>query len=95
VEALAAVFPIPNHHHYRSHQFAVLLTTQKINWWVACYLRDLADYDFKLVHKPRKLNKVDHLLRRPNYDKGKGDNKDVLVLPKKLFARALSVLDVE
>jgi RNase H-like domain found in reverse transcriptase/Reverse transcriptase (RNA-dependent DNA polymerase) len=50
---------------------------QKINWWVARYLADLADYNFALVHKPGKLNKVDHLSQQPDYDNGKGDNEDV------------------
>jgi hypothetical protein len=47
------------------------------------------------VHKPGKLNKVDHLSRQPDYDKGKGDNEDVLVLPEKLFAKVLSMMDIE
>jgi RNase H-like domain found in reverse transcriptase/Reverse transcriptase (RNA-dependent DNA polymerase) len=68
---------------------------QKINQWVAHYLGDLADYDFTLIHKLGKLNKADHLSRRPDYDEGKGDNEDVLVLPEWLFAWALTVLDVE
>jgi hypothetical protein len=59
---------------------------QKINRRVARYLGDLADYNFRLVHKPGKLNKADHLSRWPDYDEGKGNNEDVLVLPKWLFA---------
>jgi Integrase zinc binding domain len=62
---------------------------------VARYLGDLVDYNFKLVHKPGKLNKADHLSRRPNYDEGKGDNEDILVLPERLFTRALTILDVK
>jgi RNase H-like domain found in reverse transcriptase/Integrase zinc binding domain len=68
---------------------------QKINRRVARYLGDLAEYDFKLVHKPGKQNKADHLSRRPDYDEGKADNEDVLVLPDRLFTRALSLMDVE
>jgi Integrase zinc binding domain len=62
---------------------------------VAHYLGDLADYNFKLIHKPGKLNKADHLLQRPDYDEGKEDNEDVLVLPERLFTQALTILDVE
>jgi Integrase zinc binding domain len=62
---------------------------------VARYLGDLVEYDFKLVHKPGKQNKADHLLWRLDYDKGKADNEDVLVLPDRLFAWALSLMDVE
>jgi RNase H-like domain found in reverse transcriptase/Integrase zinc binding domain len=68
---------------------------QKINRRVARYLGDLAEYDFRLVHKPGKQNKANHLSRRPDYDEGKVDNEDMLVLPDRLFARALSLMDVE
>jgi Integrase zinc binding domain len=53
------------------------------------------NYNFQLIHKPGKLNRADHLSHRPNYDKGKGDNEDVLVLPEQLFTKALSVLDIK
>jgi hypothetical protein len=62
---------------------------------VACYLADLADYWFKLIHKPGASNKVDHLSQRPDYDEGKEDNEDVQVLPDKLFINAVASLDVE
>jgi Integrase zinc binding domain len=62
---------------------------------VARYLADLADYRFTLVHKPGVSNKADHLSRRPDYDEGKGDNKDVQVLLDTLFANAILSLDVE
>jgi RNase H-like domain found in reverse transcriptase len=68
---------------------------QKINWRVARYLADLADYRFTLVHKLGTSNKADHLSRRPDYDEGKGDNEDVQVLPDKLFANAIMSMDVK
>jgi RNase H-like domain found in reverse transcriptase len=68
---------------------------QKINRHVAHYLADLADYRFKLVHKPGASNKADHLSRQPDYDDGKGDNEDVQVLADKLFANAVVSLDIE
>jgi RNase H-like domain found in reverse transcriptase len=36
---------------------------QKINRYVVCYLADLADYRFKLIHKLGVSNKADHLSR--------------------------------
>jgi hypothetical protein len=68
---------------------------QKINYHVARYLADLVDYQFKLIHKLGASNKADHLFRRPDYDEGKEDNKDMQVLPDKLFINAVASLDVE
>jgi hypothetical protein len=62
---------------------------------MACYLADLADYQFTLVHKPGASNRADHLSWRPDYDKGKGDNEDVQVLLDKLFVNAIASLDIE
>jgi hypothetical protein len=59
------------------------------------YLGDLAEYNFKLVHKPRRLNRADHLSRRPDYDEGKEDNKEVQVLQDAMFANAVVSLDLE
>jgi hypothetical protein len=68
---------------------------QKINWCVACYLADLADYQFTLVHKLGVSNRADHLSRQPDYDEGKGDNEDMQVLLDKLFVNAIMSLDIE
>jgi RNase H-like domain found in reverse transcriptase/Reverse transcriptase (RNA-dependent DNA polymerase) len=68
---------------------------QKINRRVARYLGDLAEYNFKLVHKPGRLNRADHLSRRPDYDEGKEDNKEVQVLQDAMFANAVVSLDLE
>jgi hypothetical protein len=68
---------------------------QKINHHVAHYPANLADYQFKLVHKPGVSNKVDHLSRWPDYDEGKEDNEDVQVLPDKLFANVVMSLNIE
>jgi hypothetical protein len=62
---------------------------------VACYLADLADYRFKLIHKLGASNRADHLSRRLDYNKGKEDNKDVQVLPDKLFVNAVASLNIE
>jgi hypothetical protein len=53
------------------------------------------DYNYKLVHRPGKLNKADALSRPPGVDEGKHDNEDTLVLPDKLFTRAAEVSGLE
>jgi RNase H-like domain found in reverse transcriptase len=68
---------------------------QKINRRVAHYLRDLAEYNFKLIHKPGRLNRADHLSQRPDYDEGKEDNAEVQVLQDHMFANAVVSLDIE
>jgi RNase H-like domain found in reverse transcriptase/Reverse transcriptase (RNA-dependent DNA polymerase) len=68
---------------------------QKINRCIACYLADLVDYRFKLVHKLGASNKADHLSRQPDYNNGKGDNEDMQVLADQLFANAVVSLDIE
>jgi RNase H-like domain found in reverse transcriptase/Reverse transcriptase (RNA-dependent DNA polymerase)/Integrase zinc binding domain len=68
---------------------------QKINRRIARYLGDLAEYNFKLVHKPGKLNRANHLSRRPDYDEGKEDNREVQVLQDTMFANAVVSLDLE
>jgi RNase H-like domain found in reverse transcriptase len=68
---------------------------QKINRRIVRYLGDLAEYNFKLVHKPGRLNRADHLSRRPDYDEGKEDNKEVQVLQDAMFANAVVSLNLE
>jgi Integrase zinc binding domain len=67
----------------------------KINHWVACYIPCLAEYSYKLIHKPRKCNKADHLSRCPDYDQGKDNNQDVLVLPDSVFVCTVSLSFLE
>jgi hypothetical protein len=62
---------------------------------VARYIPRLAEYNFKLIHKPGKYNKVDHLSRRPDYDEGKEDNQDVTVLKDKLFVHTVALNALE
>jgi Integrase zinc binding domain len=68
---------------------------QKINWQVARYLGDLAEYNFKLIHKPGRLNRANHLSRQPDYDKGKEDNAEVQVLQDHMFTNAVVSLDIK
>jgi hypothetical protein len=49
----------------------------------------MGDYNLQLVHKPGVTNKVDLLSRRPDFDQGKADNKEVLVLPPHLFINTI------
>jgi RNase H-like domain found in reverse transcriptase/Reverse transcriptase (RNA-dependent DNA polymerase) len=67
----------------------------KINRQVACYLPCLAEYNFKLVYKPEVTNKADGLSRRPDYDDGREDNEDVVVLPDHLFIDAINFVNQE
>jgi Integrase zinc binding domain len=68
---------------------------QKINWQVVHYLGDLAEYNFKLIHKPGRLNRADHLSQWPDYDEGKEDNAEVQVLQDHMFTNAVVSLDIE
>jgi hypothetical protein len=67
---------------------------QKVNRRVARYIATLTDYDLELVHRPGAQNKADALSRRPDYDNGQADNKDVTALPDTLFVRHLETLDI-
>jgi Integrase zinc binding domain len=46
----------------------------------------MMEFNITLIHKPGKTMKVDPLSRRPDFDTGENDNKQVVVLPSQLFA---------
>ncbi len=49
------------------------------------------DYNFQLVHISGKKNgHADALSRRPDYDQGEDDNKQLVVLPPKFFSQVLA-----
>ncbi len=49
---------------------------------------ELSEYDFEIRHLPGRLNgRADVLSRRPGYDQGENDNKDVVILPDHIFVR--------
>ena len=53
---------------------------------VAHWHAELMEYDFELVHISGKKNgQADTLSRHPDYDQGDDDNKNLVVLPTKLF----------
>ena len=64
-------------------------TPQQISRRVAREVLELSEYDFEICHLPGRLNgRADALSRKPGYDQGKEDNKDVTVLPDHVFVRA-------
>ena len=55
---------------------------------VARWHAELMEYDFKLSHLAGKKNgHADALSRWPDYDTGEEDNKQLVVLPERLFAK--------
>jgi Integrase zinc binding domain len=64
---------------------------RKINRRVARYLPRMGEFNLQLVHKPGITNKADLLSRRPDFDQGKTDNEEVLVLPAHLFVNAAEI----
>jgi len=61
---------------------------QRISCRVAREVLELSEYDFEIRHLPGRLNgRADTLSRRPGYDQGENDNKDVIVLPDHVFVR--------
>ena len=59
---------------------------QKISRCIARQVFELEDYNIKLQHVPGENNgRADALSRRPDYDQGASGNKDVMVLPDRLF----------
>ncbi len=62
---------------------------QRISRRVAREVLELSEYDFEICHLPGRLNgRADALSRRPGYDQGENDNKDVTVLPDHVFVWA-------
>ena len=68
---------------------------RRINARVARYIPRLADYYFKLIHKPGTQNHADALSRRPDHDNGTEHNSDVVVLPPEVFANATLTTQID
>jgi hypothetical protein len=58
---------------------------------VARYLPKLGEFNLQIIHKPGKMNKADLLSHQPDFDQGKNNNEEVLVLPPELFINAVQV----
>jgi len=73
------------------------MTAKKLNRRQACWSLYLAQFDFKLIHRPgRSMGKPDVLSQRPDHGKGTSDNKDVVLLrPELLAIRALEGVQLE
>ena len=62
---------------------------QKISQRMAREVLELSEHDLKIHHIKGTLNgRTDALSRRPDYDQGEDNNKDVVVLPDNLFVHA-------
>ena len=82
------------------HEIIVHTDHAKLTYWhqphkisrrIARQVLELEEYNIKLQHVPGKNNRrADALSRRPDYDQGTEDNRDVTVLPDKLFLRTLA-----
>ena len=69
---------------------------QKISRQVAQEVLELSEYDLEIHHiKGTSNGRADTLSRRPDYDQGEDDNKDITVLPDHLFVRAGQVQELE
>ena len=69
---------------------------QKISRRVAREVLELSEYDLEIHHiKGTSNGRADALSRRPDYDQGEDDNKDMTVLPDHLFVRASHVQVVD
>jgi hypothetical protein len=62
----------------------------KISQQVAREVLELTEYDLEIHHIKGTANgQADALSQRPDYDQGDHDNKNIVVLPDKLFVCAL------
>jgi hypothetical protein len=100
-ELLALVETFRHWRHYlhsAAHQIKVHTDHANLLYWknpgdhnrrVARWHAELMDYNFELIHISGKKNgRADTLSRRPEYDMGEHDNKQLVVLPPKFFADA-------
>lgn len=70
------------------------MTSQKLNRRQARWSLELAEFDFKLVHKPgTSMVIADALSRRPDYDTGTSDNVDVTLLRPEHIRRIAAEYD--
>jgi hypothetical protein len=83
--------------HQPAHKVKIYTDHANLLYWknpgehnrrVARWHAELMEYNFKLVHLPRKRNgQADTLSRQPDHDTGEEDNKQLVVLPPRFFAK--------
>jgi hypothetical protein len=88
--------------HQAAHKVKVYTDHVNLLFWknprdhtrrVARWHAELMDYNFKLVHiTGTKNGRADALSRRSDHDKGGEDNKQLVVLPPKFFAKTYAQL---
>src|SRR5712671_5272140 len=110
-ELLAVIKALQNwrpHLAWTPHPFTLITDHANLTFWkhprkvnrrVARWFAELQDYWFEIKHAPGKTHTAADFLSRPFVDdKGEQDNKDVTVLPPKLFINndtALRVFDID
>ena len=80
------------------HKIKVYTDHQNLQYWkqphkiprrIARQAQEIMEYQLELIHIPGKTNsRADMLSRRPDYDQGDEDNKEVVVLPESMFIRS-------
>ena len=69
---------------------------QKLSQRIARERLDLMEFDFEICHIPGKANnRADTLSRRPDYDQGTHDNKNIIVLPEDVFIQTVTIASDE
>ena len=56
---------------------------------------EIEKFNFRLIHKPSRVNKVDTLSWNPGIDTGGHNNEAVVVLPEWLFVQVVDTLQLE
>ena len=70
-------------------------SAQKLNRRQARWHLFLTEFNITIKHQAGKtLTQADALSRRPGHDEGENDNKDVIVLEDKLFAKSNSAAPI-
>ena len=84
--------------HQQAHTGKIHIDHANLPYWknpgehnrrVARWHAELMEYNFTLVHLPVKKNgHADALSRHPDHDTGEKDNKQLVVIPEKIFTKA-------
>jgi hypothetical protein len=105
LELLAVVMSLDNWRSFLAgspHKVIVYSDHQNLLYWkephkisrhVAREVLRLSDYNIEIRHIKGTANgRADALSRRPDYDQGVEDNANIVVLPERLFARAITTI---